>query len=397
MFRIQSCFLSVLLTLSSVAYGHGSHQPVVGDPAGRFISFPDGASFKVLTLDPHTHSVFSDGHVWPYIRVEEALRDGLDAFAVTEHLEYQPHLADIPHPDRNRSVAEARSSAEATDLIIIAGSEITRDQPVGHINALFVTDANALVRWPQGLPQGDVRAHYEAAKAFDAETILREARAQEAFVFLNHPHWPAQQSDGLATPSAFHQSMFDQGLIQGIEVANGADYSEEAFALALENNLTIIGTSDIHNLIDWDYPPAEGAHRPVTLVLAEDRSEAAIKAALLERRTVAWFKNLLIGRERDVEAIVGASISVDSAAYQPGRELLNVVLRNHSDATFELENRSSYTFMSQGDDLKLPAHGTLELVVKTGQRLNAVALPFAVRNALVAPKTHARWVLNLTL
>lgn len=180
-------------------------------------------------------------------------------------------------------------------------------------------------------------------------------------------------------------------------MANGADYSEEAFALALENNLTIIGTSDIHNLIDWDYPPAEGAHRPVTLVLAEDRSEAAIKAALFERRTVAWFKNLLIGRERDVEAIVGASISVDSAAYQPGRELLNVVLRNHSDATFELENRSSYTFMSQGDDLKLPAHGTLELVVKTGQRLNAVALPFAVRNALVAPKTHARWVLNLTL
>lgn len=285
MFRIQSCLLSVLLTLSSVAYGHGSHQPVVGDPAGRFISFPDGASFKVLTLDPHTHSVFSDGHVWPYIRVEEALRDGLDAFAVTEHLEYQPHLADIRHPDRNRSVAEARSSAEATDLIIIAGSEITRDQPVGHINALFVTDANALVRWPQGLPQGDVRARYEAA----------------------------------------------------------------------------------------------------------------IKAALLERRTVAWFKNLLIGRERDVEAIVGASISVDSAAYQPGRELLNVVLRNHSDATFELENRSEYTFMSQGDDLKLPAHGTLELVVKTGQRLNAVALPFAVRNALVAPKTHAQWVLNLKL
>ena len=78
-------------------------------------------------------------------------------------------------------------------------------------------------------------------------------------------------------------------------------------------------------------------------------------------------------------------------------EMLNVVLRNHSDATFELKNRSEYTFMSQGDDLKLLAHGTLELVVKTGQRLNAVALPFAVRNALVAPKTHAQWVLNLKL
>jgi hypothetical protein len=37
------------------------------------------------------------------IRVEEALRDGLDGIAITEHLEWQPHLKDIPHPDRNRA------------------------------------------------------------------------------------------------------------------------------------------------------------------------------------------------------------------------------------------------------------------------------------------------------
>lgn len=29
----------------------------------------------MLVLDPHTHSVFSDSHVWPRIRVEEALHD----------------------------------------------------------------------------------------------------------------------------------------------------------------------------------------------------------------------------------------------------------------------------------------------------------------------------------
>ena len=58
-------------------------------------------------LDLHTHSVFSDGHVWATIRVSEALRDGLDGLAITEHLEFQPHLADIPHPDRNRAYEEA--------------------------------------------------------------------------------------------------------------------------------------------------------------------------------------------------------------------------------------------------------------------------------------------------
>ena len=70
---------------------------------GREIQFPDTADRLTLSVDLHTHSVFSDGHVWPRIRVGEAIRDGLDAMAITEHLEWQPHLADIPHEDRNRA------------------------------------------------------------------------------------------------------------------------------------------------------------------------------------------------------------------------------------------------------------------------------------------------------
>ena len=60
-----------------------------------------------LSTDLHIHTVFSDGAVWPSIRVEEARREGLDLIAMTEHLEYQPHEEDIPHPDRNRSYAIA--------------------------------------------------------------------------------------------------------------------------------------------------------------------------------------------------------------------------------------------------------------------------------------------------
>jgi len=32
--------------------------------------------------------------------------------------------------------------------------------------------------------------------------------------------------------------------------------------------LTIIGTSDIHGLIDWQYNVPQGGHRPITLVFA---------------------------------------------------------------------------------------------------------------------------------
>ncbi|NND33908.1 MAG: PHP domain-containing protein, partial [Saprospiraceae bacterium] len=97
-----------------------------------------------LKCDFHIHTVFSDGSVWPNIRVDEALKDGLDAISLTEHLEYQPHGEDIPHPDRNRSFEIAKEQAKAHDLLVIHGVEITRKLPPGHANAIFITDANAL-------------------------------------------------------------------------------------------------------------------------------------------------------------------------------------------------------------------------------------------------------------
>ena len=52
----------------------------------RAVEFPDTEDGSVvLAADLHTHSVFSDGEVWPSIRVKEAHLDGLEVLAVTEH------------------------------------------------------------------------------------------------------------------------------------------------------------------------------------------------------------------------------------------------------------------------------------------------------------------------
>jgi hypothetical protein len=76
---------------ASAAHAH-EHARVV---PSRVLRFPDaGAGRRVLSVDLHTHSVFSDGHVWPTVRTWEAQKDGLSAIAVTEHLEYQPKRAD---------------------------------------------------------------------------------------------------------------------------------------------------------------------------------------------------------------------------------------------------------------------------------------------------------------
>lgn len=109
------------------------------------LEFPDIPGYQTIITDLHQHTVFSDGSVWPDIRVMEALREGMDAISLTEHLEYQPHAADIPHPDRNRSYEIALREAAEHELMIIRGSEITRHAPIGHSNAVFITNANELL------------------------------------------------------------------------------------------------------------------------------------------------------------------------------------------------------------------------------------------------------------
>lgn len=43
------------------------------------IRIPDLKGYRTLKCDFHIHTVFSDGTVWPTVRVEEAYREGLDA------------------------------------------------------------------------------------------------------------------------------------------------------------------------------------------------------------------------------------------------------------------------------------------------------------------------------
>ena len=73
----------------------------------------------LIGADLHTHTVFSDGMVWPSIRTEEAQREGFELIAITDHLEYQPHREDIPNPDFNRSYQIAKESVGGLSLIHI--------------------------------------------------------------------------------------------------------------------------------------------------------------------------------------------------------------------------------------------------------------------------------------
>jgi len=389
---------ALLFLLPSLALAHGKSAAPAAN-AARSTDFPDIAGAVTLVTDLHTHSVFSDGHVWPRIRVEESLRDGLDAMAVTEHLEYQPHRVDLPHQDRNRAVAESEAAAAGTDLMIISGSEITREAPAGHMNAVFVKDSNALLKLPAAVDKvTDAIEVYRAAHGWPADEAVKAATAQGAFVFWNHPYWTAQNPDGIARLDPFHAALIRSRDLHGIEIANGEDYSEEAHQIALDHDLVMIGVSDVHELIDWDYLPEQGGHRPVTLVFAKERSPEALRDALFAKRTVVWFKNLLIGREPELKALLDVSLTLDPAITRYRNvDVAEVTLVNHSDAELILDNTSDHTFMADADLISVPPHGRRTLAVKLPKSGRAVEIGFIVRNALLAPGKPATIAFSGTL
>lgn len=352
---------ALLLPTAGLSQAH-THQ------APSPVAFPDIPGYLTLTTDLHQHTVFSDGSVWPDIRVMEALREGLDAISLTEHLEYQPHQADIPHPDRNRSFEIAREEARDHDLILIHGSEITRSAPMGHSNAIFITDANALL-------------------ADAPEVPFREARNQGAFIFWNHPAWYAQNPGGNPVLSDFQKARIQNGELHGIEVINTTDYSEEALGIALEEGLAILGTSDIHGLIDWDYTE-KGNHRPLTLVFAKGRDAASLKEALFDKRTVAVYNGLWVGRGEWLLPLLRASVRILEASYIPDTQILKIVLENQTSSDLLFENAMPYTFYSSSPVFEIPARGTYTLQVKTLEVRDSVELQLRALGAYTAPKEH---------
>ena len=355
-------FIFLILSVTGFSQDH-SHV------MGRKLNFPDIPGYKTLKCDFHQHTVFSDGSVWPDIRVQAALLDGLHAISLTEHLEYQPHKDDIPHPDRNRSYEIAIKEAGTHDLIIVKGSEITRKMPPGHNNAIFLSDPNKLL-------------------VDDSIQVFREAKKQGAFTFWNHPNWTPQRKDGMATLTDVHRLLIREKLLDGIEVANDQTFSIEALQIALDNNLTIMGNSDIHKLIDWDFKVNKGGHRPVTLVFAKERTAESIKDAMMNRRTVAVYKDLLIGRDEFLIPLIESSLKVTSAKYIGKYNVLGVEIENLSSTDITLQNQTGYTLHNNNDMILLKAGEKTTVEVKTIERKPDVSLRFLVLSAVNAPNKH---------
>lgn len=320
-------FLSCLLCLSFCTTTLGQNlnkiiYPNYAESTRNEIRIPSAIKGTIaLKADLHTHTFFSDGSVSPEMRVNEAWKTGLDILAITDHIEYRPNSPFI-QGDCNSSYERAKKEAENKGIILIKGSEITRQQPqYGHFNALFINDANKL-------------------KLDDPKEAIKEAVNQGGFIIWNHPAWAVDT----CRMYEFQKDLLRDKLIHGIEVFNNTEFYPLALKWANERGLTIFSGSDVHTSIYAN----DGVHgsgsavsipyiRPFTIIFSKDKTLESIKSALYNRQTITYFSNHLAGDASLLTKYFWASVSVEK------------VLTDNKHITYRLQNLYDIPFFMYYD------------------------------------------------
>ena len=325
---------------------------------GKPLQIPDIQGYKTVKCDFHMHTVFSDGKVQPEDRVAEAKREGIDAIAITDHMEFQ-QLRTFFAGDLNRPFNRALKMSQDSGIILVRGTEITRTMPPGHFNVLFLSNVNKVHKL----------SFYKAILA---------ARKQGAFILWNHPAWKPQIHDS-ARFYRIHEKLIANNLLDGMEIVNDVDYYPVVFRWCLTRNKAVIGNSDVHGSTEHSWKISSGGHRPMTLVFAKEKKEESIKEGMMAGRTVVWQYENLYGRPVWLTPLFYACVDVKE------------IKRDGSQLTMHLENKSDIPFELlcdfSGGAVKLSSRGNavLKVVFPEGKSSKENFVNCTVLNAFIEP------------
>jgi hypothetical protein len=157
--------------------------------------------------------------------------------------------------------------------------------------------------------------------------------------------------------------------------------------MALENNLTIIGNSDIHGISYYMHQPEK--HRTITLVFAKKKSVEGIQDALLNQRTAIYRGKDLLGSEKFLKPLFLESVEV-KANYRQGTSVVYLELINRSDFNFVCDYTGDYALYNSLGFFNIPAHSATVLGVKTNEIIGKFKMPFTIHNAITAPGEKLR-------
>lgn len=300
-----------------------SYDDMLGKSVRRGISMPDIAGYKTLKGDFHLHTIYSDGEVLPSTRVREAYENGLDVIAITDHQIQQQNIGKVGFDD-NTSFDHAQKAVKDYPIILIKGTEITYGkEDGGHMNALFIKDAN-----PINKPT--------MAAAVD------EAAAQGAFLIWNHPGWAIDTCKFFGP----NEKWMKEGKIHGVEVFNEKEFYPRVVTWCGEYGFAPFANTDAHSAIRGTYNDVF----PYTLVFVKDADVEGVREAMFDRRTVAVFNGQMAGDAKYLSALMEASLKFKHTRSDDQYDWYEVT--NVSDVP--------YVFRSRGFNLTVPAGAAMQ-------------------------------------
>lgn len=356
-------------------------------PSRTNFVLPQVDGLNCYTADLHAHTFYSDGDISPEERVKEAWCDGLDILAITDHIEtrrqernmlkflkgYSPdkkgfepintRVSRGKHADERGIVSDLNHSAELArqtaksypELTIIKGAEISREPVhIGHYCALFTTDNNAIY------------------SRDDAEAI-RNARAQGAIITHNHPGWERTSCD----MTEFHKKVYGEGLIDGVEIANGTSFYPEIVGRCIDKKLYMVSATDIH--ATTSYYKKQNFYRNMTLIFAKDKSEKSLRKALLSQKTLGYCGGNIIGEESLLAKFFQASVK----AHYVGAAKKGIRVSLTNQTSFD------YLLKYNGIEIPVPAFQTIFVTLKDEKAL------FEVKNMIHTDYQHPTIELKL--
>ena len=313
------------------------------------IILPQVNGYNIYKGDFHTHTMYSDARVSPKGRVMEAWCDGLDILAITDHYEARENEKNLlkvlakysedGKPKKALSAAPYSKPKDGSDpgvmadfnaihqeavsenrwagynLLLIKGCEFGRNtKDKGHYNALFVKDLNSLY-------------------SYNLEESFRKVKEQGGFVIHNHPSYGRPK--GSTDKSEWDEMVYSEGLIRGVEVANGYNFYPRMVRRCIDEKLAMFGNTDEHRFTTYRFG-SRGVFRTMTFVLAKECTEEAIKEAILACRTLVYSGGCVIGEEKLLSDFLNASILCQISNENKKKESRHYTLTNTTSIAYSL-------------------------------------------------------------
>lgn len=317
-----------------------NYRPFGVQPTKRTeIILPQVNGYNCYKGDFHVHTSYSDGRVNPKGRVLEAWYDGLDILAITDHYEGTSGLKgalkvaaplspegkpieyksarDVGHATADFNAihkeAEWQLKRSGFPMLLIKGCEMAREpKEYGHFNCLFLKDINSV---------------YDP----DIAEAFKKVKKQGGIVIHNHPSY--RRPGGTTEKSEAHKKLYEAGLIDGVEVANGTNFYPQMIRRCIDEKLTMFANTDEHVLTSYRFGSL-GCYRTMTLIFAKELTEKAIKDAILKRRTLAYIGGYIAGEEKLLSDFLNAAVDCKLLKEDAKKEQRTYMFTNMSSITY---------------------------------------------------------------